>query len=63
MNIQEKMEKYLGKTVAQADNEEIYHALLNIVQEMALRGNARIARKKFTISQQNFLSENFFPIT
>ena len=35
MNIQEKMEKYLGKTVSQAENEEIYHALLNIVQEMA----------------------------
>ena len=25
MNIQEKMEKYLGKTVSQAENEEIYH--------------------------------------
>ena len=61
MNIQEKMEKYLGKAVSQADNKEIYHALLNIVQEMAAE-KERTARKKFTISRQNFSLANFSPI-
>ena len=35
MNIQEKLTQILGKEIAQASNEEIYHALMTIVQEMA----------------------------
>ena len=35
MNIQEKLKQNLGKEIAQASNEEIYHALLKIVQELA----------------------------
>ena len=35
MSIQEKVENYLGKTVAYASNEEIYGALLAAGQEMA----------------------------
>ena len=31
MNIQEKVEAYLGKPVAQASNKEIYDGLLTIV--------------------------------
>ena len=46
MNIQEKMEKYLGKAVSQADNKEIYHALLNIVQEMAAEKEHTDSKKK-----------------
>ena len=35
MNIQEKLKQILGKEIARASNEEIYHALLTIVQELA----------------------------
>lgn len=55
MNIQEKMEKYLGKTVAQADNEEIYHALLNIVQEMAAEREHTDSKKKVYYISAEFL--------
>ncbi len=55
MNIQEKMEKYLGKTVAQADNEEIYHALLNIVQEMAAERERTDSKKKVYYISAEFL--------
>ncbi len=55
MNIQEKMEKYLGKTVAQANNEEIYHALLNIVQEMAAERERTDSKKKVYYISAEFL--------
>ena len=35
MNMQEKLDQILGKEISQASNEEIYDALLTIVQEMA----------------------------
>ena len=35
MNIQETLQQKLGKEIAQASNEEIYGALLSMVQEMA----------------------------
>ena len=55
MNIQEKMEKYLGKTVSQAENEEIYHALLNIVQEMAAEKERTDSKKKVYYISAEFL--------
>ena len=55
MNIQEKMEKYLGKTVSQANNEEIYHALLNIVQEMAAEKDRTDSKKKVYYISAEFL--------
>ena len=55
MNIQEKMEKYLGKTVSQANNEEIYHALLNIVQEMAAEKERTDSKKKVYYISAEFL--------
>ena len=55
MNIQEKMEKYLGKTVSQAENEEIYHALLNIVQEMAAEKERTDSKKKIYYISAEFL--------
>ena len=35
MNIQTTLQEKLGKKIAQASNEEIYDALLSMVQEMA----------------------------
>lgn len=35
MNIQTTLQEKLGKEIAQASNEEIYDALLSMVQEMA----------------------------
>ena len=55
MNIQEKMEKYLGKPVAQAENAEIYHALLNIVQEMAAENERTDSKKKVYYISAEFL--------
>ena len=55
MNIQEKMEKYLGKAVSQADNKEIYHALLNIVQEMAAEKERTDSKKKVYYISAEFL--------
>ena len=36
MNMQEKLDQILGKEISQASNEEIYDALLTIVQELSL---------------------------
>ena len=55
MNIQEKMEKYLGKAVSQADNKEIYHALLNIVQEIAAEKERTDSKKKVYYISAEFL--------
>ena len=55
MNIQEKMEKCLGKTVAQADNQELYYALLNIVQEMAAEKERTESKKKVYYISAEFL--------
>ena len=45
MGIQEKLEHYLGKPVSQAENREIYSALLSLVQEIAA-GRERTDGKK-----------------
>ena len=37
MNIQETLQQKLGKEIAQASNEEIYGALLSMVQELHAR--------------------------
>ena len=41
MNIQEKVEAYLGKPVAQASNKEIYDGLLTVVQRWQQRKSDR----------------------
>ena len=53
MNIQETLQQKLGKEIAQASNEEIYGALLSMVQEMAGERNVQIVRKNFTIFLQS----------
>ena len=55
MNIQEKLQKYLGKSVADASNEEIYHALLTIVQEMAAEKERTDSKKKLYYISAEFL--------
>ena len=46
MNIQEKVEAYLGKPVAQASDREIYDSLLSLVQEMAAGKEHKDSKKK-----------------
>ena len=55
MSIQEKVEKYLGKTVADASNEEVYGALLSIVQEMASEKERTDSKKKLYYISAEFL--------
>ena len=49
MNIQEKLKQILGKEIAQASNEEIYHALLTIVQELAAAKERTDSKKKLLL--------------
>lgn len=55
MNIQEKLKQILGKEIAQATNEEIYHALLTIVQELAAAKERTDSKKKLYYISAEFL--------
>ena len=55
MNIQEKLKQVLGKEIAQASNEEIYHALLSSVQEMASEKERTDSKKKLYYISAEFL--------
>ena len=55
MNIQEKVEAYLGKPVAQASNKEIYDGLLTVVQEMAAEKERTDSKKKLYYISAEFL--------
>ena len=55
MNIQEKLTQILGKEIAQASNEEIYHALMTIVQEMAAEKERTDSKKKLYYISAEFL--------
>ncbi len=55
MNIQEKVEAYLGKPVAQASNKEIYDGLLAVVQEMAAGKERTDSKKKLYYISAEFL--------
>ena len=55
MNIQEKLKQILGKEIAQAANEEIYHALLTIVQELAAAKERTDSKKKLYYISAEFL--------
>ena len=46
MNIQTTLQEKLGKEIAQASNEEIYDALLSMVQEMAGEKERTDSKKK-----------------
>ena len=46
MNMQELLQNKLGKRIADATNEEIYFALLSIVQELAKEKEAPKKKKK-----------------
>ena len=55
MNIQEKLTEILGKEIAQASNEEIYYALLTIVQDMAAEKERTDSKKKLYYISAEFL--------
>ncbi len=55
MNIQEKVEAYLGKPVAEASNKEIYDGLLAAVQEMAAEKERTDSKKKLYYISAEFL--------
>ena len=55
MGIQEKLEHYLGKPVSQADNREIYSALLSLVQEIAAGRERTDGKKKVYYISAEFL--------
>ena len=55
MNIQETLQQKLGKEIAQASNEEIYGALLSMVQEMAGEKERTDSKKKLYYISEQFL--------
>ena len=55
MNIQETLQQKLGKGIAQASNEEIYGALLSMVQEMAGEKERTDSKKKLYYISAEFL--------
>ena len=55
MNIQETLQQKLGKEIAQASNEEIYGALLSMVQEMAGEKVRTDSKKKLYYISAEFL--------
>ena len=55
MNIQETLQQKLGKEIAQASNEEIYGALLSMVQEMAGEKERTDSKKKLYDISAEFL--------
>ncbi len=55
MNIQETLQQKLSKEIAQASNEEIYGALLSMVQEMAGEKERTDSKKKLYYISAEFL--------
>lgn len=55
MNIQETLQQKFGKEIAQASNEEIYGALLSMVQEMAGEKERTDSKKKLYYISAEFL--------
>ena len=55
MNIQETLQQKLGKEIAQASNEEIYGALLSMVQEMAGEKERTDSKKKLYYTSAELL--------
>ena len=55
MNIQETLQQKLGKEIAQASSEEIYGALLSMVQEMAGEKERTDSKKKLYYISAEFL--------
>lgn len=55
MNIQNKLENTLGKSIKNSTNEEIYNALLTIVQDMAAKKEKKDSKKKIYYISAEFL--------
>lgn len=54
MKMEEMLREKLGKEIAQAGDEEIYAALLEIVQGLAKEKEVDETKKKFIIFRQSF---------
>ena len=54
MKMEEMLRETLGKEIAQVGDEEIYVALLEIVQGLAKEKEADETKKKFIIFRQSF---------
>ena len=55
MDIKNRLEDTLGKTISSATNEEIYNALLKIVQDMASKNEKNDSKKKVYYISAEFL--------
>lgn len=55
MNIQNKLENTLGKSIKNSTNEEIYNALLTIVQDMSAKKEKKDSKKKIYYISAEFL--------
>ena len=55
MNLEQKLEQKLGKGIADSANEEIYGALLEMVQELAQEKESNEGKKKVYYISAEFL--------
>ena len=55
MSVQETLRKHLGKGIAESSNEELYGALLQMVQELAVEKEAPQEKKKIYYISAEFL--------
>ena len=55
MNVQEVLQQKLGKEISQSSNQEIYGALLGIVQELVGKKEAPAKKKKIYYISAEFL--------
>ena len=55
MNMQERIEQYLGKTIREATDREVYAALLSLVQEEAAKKEHKESKKKVYYISAEFL--------
>ena len=55
MNMQERIEHHLGKTIREAADREVYFALLSLVQEEAARREHKQSKKKVYYISAEFL--------
>ena len=54
MDIQKKLEHSLGKPVSQAENRELYSALLSLFRKWRQAENGWMGKRKFITFRRNF---------
>jgi len=55
MNLQQVLEQKLGKSIADASNEQIYYALLSVVKDMSKKKERKAGKKKVYYISAEFL--------